>query len=344
MMTSPLKNAVADVAARNSWFGHTISARHYDGHNEWFDFEVAELISDRGGSGSVWKLAIDTDPALLVKFYKGEMLNRLRTETRTTTRLYPLVRSRRRLADELPFATWPRRLVFADRNVTEENFAQKLLGFTMARLDVSVSLEELISDDKRRIRITAGKTRHILLLIIDYLQSLHDHPWRFMFGDMSLNNIHVSRDRSRVFFIDTDAFQYSCPETDKFFAVPGTTEGFRSPGTADRHHDDPLPDNHDLFVMAIIIFMMLMADMGAYAAHPFSAAGHDSDELLDARAFPYEAPDNFPLPDFVLKRYRAIPAELRQAFLQTFTTPVPIALPQWRMLLQKHWTFAPNVD
>jgi hypothetical protein len=340
-MTNPASLKDVAAAAAKSWFGETIAARHYDGTHQWAEFLIGEIVSDTGGSSSVWQVSTETEPPLLVKLYKGEMLKRLRTDAATTTRLYPLVRSRRQLSADLPFAVWPRRLVFTDADVTEGNFADKLLGFTMARLDITTSLNDLVEQDKKRTRMSAGKTRHILLLVMDYLQSMHEHPWQFMFGDMSLHNIHVSRDRNRVYFIDTDAFQYTDSETDKFFAVPGMTEGFRSPGTAERHHDDPLPNTHDTFVMAIIIFMMLMADMDAHGAHPFSAAGHDADELIDGRIFPYEDSNNYPISDYVLKRYRAMPAELRQAFLHTFTTTEPVSLTQWRMLLQKHWSFAP---
>jgi DNA-binding helix-hairpin-helix protein with protein kinase domain len=310
--------------------GVRVNPPHAD---EWVNYTLGPHI-DAGGAGAVYSLTAKTTPQLVAKIYDGSILERVRKEPPLRQRIIVLAQHRDHLMKELPFAFWPRRILFTMQAPDETQIPQTILGFTMAALPNTTSLTSLLSDDSARTRITHADTIHIACTLADQIAKLHRHAWQFVFGDMSPNNIHVTHNFASVYFIDTDAFQFQYNHPHFAFSIPGLTPGFESPGARQViKAGGSLSTNHDDFVLAIIIFQILMAQSGLTRVHPFSYADSTEVDNINARRFPYANPAAYPVPAMPLAFYRSLPSDIHLAFMQTFTTPTPFPAAQWPPLL-----------
>lgn len=309
-------------------------------NDDYTQYKISDPLQE-GGSGSVHHLLPRTVPPLVAKLYKPETIARIRTDKKFMQRIVVLAAHREELIKDLPFATWPRRLLFTEKE--PRSVQQSLIGFTMAQLVGTTSLTELFFHEPARVRLTPDHTVHIATVLADQVARLHRHPWGFVVGDLSPNNVHVSHDFNHIHLIDTDAFQFDYNNGAYAFELSGLTPSYKSPGAeAAMSITGRVTATHDDFVLAILIFMLLMMNAG-YPVHPFNALDHTEDELIENRAFPFDDPQRFPVNPAILQTYRTLPDEVRAAFTTAFTQrkPVPAAnwtgiLTQSRRLLRRH--------
>lgn len=301
--------------------------------DDWFQYTVGDRVGGVGGAGVVHRLAPDTEPPLVGKFYNDAILSHIRGDEKYFLRVILPALNRNLLMDDLPFATWPRRVLFDMHDPDGRKIRDHLIGFTMPLLIGTTSLHDLIHRDQARLRLTAHGTVHIATTIASQLAQMHRHAWGFVFGDMSPTNIHISHDHAKVHFIDVDSFQFDYDGGAYSFFLSGLTPTFTSPGArAAIDAKSRVTAAHDDFVLAILIFMMLMADKG-YPVHPFSSLDSDEDELIEARQFPFDNPAKHPVSDAELKGYRELPDDIREAFSKTFTRTPPVTASEWTVLL-----------
>lgn len=307
-----------------------------DGSDTWDRYELGPFIAG-GGMGVVHELLPRFKQPIVAKLFNDAMIARIKGDPKIAMRLAALVRHRAIIAESLSFATWPRRILFnkhKPRDTTD--IADSIIGFTMLKLDRTFSLHELEMAEDRRLRMTPSDTAHIAITIADQLSRMHAHPWGFVFGDLSPNNIHVTPDFKKVFFIDTDSFQFNFEAAKYTFTLGGITEGYTSPGAEQQlKATGRVSATHDDFVLAIHIFMLLMMDRRV-PRHPFQSLQTPLNALIERRAFPFDNPQSYPVPAVCLDAYRSFPPSLRQAFTRTFTTPTPVTAREWTKLLSDY--------
>lgn len=338
-----LQNPGHDDVDTTEWDGRTVKALCFTKRGpDWADLHIGPFFA-QGGQAKLWAVSNKTPEPQLAKVYLPTMRKLLALDTIASERMLALVQHREALPTALPFAIWPRRLLFNDTNISKHTAPARLLGVSMNKLSGSTSLNKLMFRANARVRLTNRHTQHIALTLLDQIERLHKHPWRFVFGDLSTDNIHISHDFRLVSFIDTDAFQFVDPSNpSRFFPVPGINPAFESPWSLRRDPSEPLPPEHDLFAIATIVFIMIGAELGLRELHPFTVPNHDPADLIRDRQFPLAAPDRYPVAKIATKTYNRFPLPFRIAFEQTFTTQVPIPLSHWRSLISQHWRDLPS--
>lgn len=309
-------------------------ARLHPQKDDYFQYTLSDPMGAAGGAGAVYQLMPRSNPPLVAKLYNPAILQRIRTDRKYAQRIIALAAHRDELAKALPFATWPRRLIFSERNPPDPQ--QALLGFTMERLVGTVSLLDLITQKNARLKVTPDATAFLCITLADQVARLHRHPWTFVFGDFSPNNVHVAANLQQVRFIDTDGFQFDYNNGKYAFALTGLTSGFKSPGAdAALAATGRLPTTHDDFVLAILLFMLLMADKGM-PTHPFQCGDTPEDVHIERRQFPLANPNQLPVPPAVVAAFNALPQQLRDSFIRAFTGPVPVPAAEWIAILSQY--------
>lgn len=300
--------------------------------DHWTAYPLGAHIG-QGGTSSVYEVALATNPPLVAKIYNSDITTAIKAQQAYALRLLTLASHRADLISTLGFGVWPRRLIFRIKDPSDAQIAEMLAGISMQRLNDTTPLHDLINFDSCRMRMSAHDTLHIAVTLAEQLDKLHGHPWQFVFGDMSAKNIHVSNDFARVHFIDTDAFQFTLADGTTF-RPHGLTPSYRSPGSMHRlQRNSSITPADDDYVLAILIFQLLLAQAGFTQMHPFTAAGSNEEDNMAIGLFPYNAPDRLPPPDGPLEAYEALPPELRTAFSATFTHRKPVTAAQWASLL-----------
>lgn len=309
-------------------------ARLHSIKDDYFKFTLGEPMGTAGGAGAVYQLMPRTEPPLVAKLYNDKVLNIIRSDKKYAQRIIALAFHRDELAKSLPFATWPRRIIFTHKN--PDDAQQALLGFTMERLVGTTSLIDLITQQNARLKITPDTTAYLCITLANQVALLHRHPWAFVFGDMSPNNIHVTADLAQVRFIDTDGFQFDYNNGKYNFRLSGLTPGFKSPGSdAVMQSHGRLTSTHDDYVLAILLFMLLMADKGM-PIHPFQSGDTPEDARIERRQFPLAETAQFPLPKPVIDAWNTRPHELRATFIRAFTAPTPVKAAEWVKVLSNY--------
>lgn len=309
-------------------------ARLHPQKDDYFKFTLGEPMGTVGGAGAVYQLMPRSEPPLVAKVYNDRVLQLIRNDRKYAQRIIALALHRDDLAKSLPFATWPRRLIFAQKNPADPQ--QELLGFTMERLVGTTSLIDLITQKNTRFKITPDTTAFLCITLADQIARMHRHPWTFVFGDLSPNNVHVTANLAQVRFIDTDGFQFDYNNGKYTFRLSGLTTGFKSPGAdAALQKTGRLTTTHDDFVLAILLFMLLMADKNM-PIHPFQCGDTPEDVRIEKRQFPLSDPAQFPLPAPVTAAWNTLPLELRDTFTRTFTGPTPVPAAEWVTILTNY--------
>lgn len=318
----------------------SISALRYDpdGSHHWMSYTLDEQIAF-GGAATIWSIAQSSNPTLLLKIFKPDQKDFIKKNAVFVDRLIPLAQHRDDLLKTLPFCAWPRRLLFRSANLDPATFVDDIAGFSMATLDNSKKLSSILFTDRARLHITPQASRHIAITIADQLDRMHNHPWQFVFGDLSPNNIHIGNNLQDVFFLDTDAFQYKAHLDGHDYAFPlaGVTDGYTSPARLAGLPTDYMQPAHDDFVLAILILQLYMADLGITDWHPLQMSGRTENQNITDGYFPLNAPGPLKVQDYVVEKYRSIPAPLRNAFENTFTHKTKLTARQWRGLCEAHW-------
>lgn len=304
-----------------------------DGQETWGRYDLGTLIA-KGGMGAVHEIYPQFKPPIVAKLFGDKMLARVKGDTKIAMRLAALVRNRSTIAKDLGFATWPRRMLFSkERPTSKKEITDTIIGFTMTKLERTSSLQELMMDDHRRLRLTAEHTAFIAITLADQINRLHKHGWGFIFGDLSPNNVHVASDFSSVTFIDADSFQFEYEASKYSFTLEALTKGYKSPGADEQlMRAGRLTRAHDDFVLAILIFQLLMMNQKV-PRHPFQSLQEPLDMMISKRAFPFDEPQKHPVPEICLHAYRTFPEQIRNAFSRTFTTPSTVSAEEWTLLL-----------
>jgi len=303
--------------------------------DDWVELTLSDAVGSDGGAASVHVVLPETDPPLVAKIFNDEIRNRVQTVPGYADRVFIPALYWDTLREELPFASWPRRALFDRREPDAASRNAHLIGFTMERLENTISLSDLALHIKNTIpllRKAHGPDReaiyHICAKMAEQLADLHRHRWGFVFGDMSPHNIHVGRNWRDVYFIDTDSYQFSAGKGRYPFPLYGLTPNFISPGAnALLNANKMVTPAHDDFVLAIHIFILLTADAGI-VCHPFK----EEDDFIEQRLFPFETSP----PDVnaaLVEVYQSFPAAFRDAFRKTFTTSTPVAAQEWATII-----------
>lgn len=302
----------------------------------WDRYTLGQQIA-KGGMGAVYEIFPEYRPALVAKLFGDKMIARMKGDPKIARRLAALVKHRAEINKGLDFATWPRRMLFSkERPKGTTEIANTIIGFTMPRLERTISLQELLFAPDRKLRLTSHDTIFIAITIADQLNKLHSHDWGFVFGDLSPNNVHVATDFKKVTFIDTDSFQFNFQAEQYTFNLQGLTDGYKSPGVDDQlRMTGRVTPAHDDFVLAILIFMLLMMDKGV-PRHPFQSMQTPLNSLIAKRAFPFDNPHTYPLPQNCKDAYAKFTPQLRAAFTRTFTTPRTVTAAEWTQILHEY--------
>lgn len=316
------------------------------GQNSWYGLALDQKLSE-GGAAQIWT----TNPSggttpLLAKVYGNKILQRFSSKPEDARRLFPLMYFRNELYRDLPFVAWPRRILLTRQSL--DSFERDVRGFTMLRLQNARSLNDLmLMAQPGQNTLQVHQTSFIVEALADHVARLHEHPWNFRFGDLTPNNILVANDFQSIHLVDSDAFQYTYidPQDGPLptFQVHGLTPGYNSAeGVAEMRRrqsggiERELSVNHDATVLAILVYQIFMAQFDLGGCHPFRSNDQEEDDNILAGRFPPELPDP-PIHDSIVKEYRRIPAELRDAFRQTFVHNTPVHPRTWARLTRAHW-------
>lgn len=306
-------------------------------NEDWTVYQVGKSLN-KGGFGSVHLLTPPMKHPLVAKIYTEAMRERIKRDPKIAMRLVALAQHRVAITKDLGFAVWPRRVLFAKRHLNgTADIAANIVGFTMLQLFNTTSLFELMFNPEKRLRIRPVDLAHIAILIADQLARLHRHPWGFVFGDLSPNNIHISNDYNTVHFIDTDSFQFDFGTGKYSFPMENLTRLYKSPGAeAAIRAKQRITTTHDDFVLAVLVFQLLMT-MSNVPRHPFECLDHNPDTLMESRIFPMERLAQYPVPAIIVAAYNSLPPDIRDAFKRTFTGPTPVTADEWTQILSAHY-------
>jgi DNA-binding helix-hairpin-helix protein with protein kinase domain len=309
------------------------------GNDSWTPYRIGNRIG-KGGMGTVHEFTPASQSPMLAKLFNPAMLARIKGDPKIAMRLAALVAHRDDIANTLGFATWPRRMLFTKQNPRDKReIADTVVGFTMVRLQNTISLQQLLMDPDRRIRLTPEHTAKIAELLTEQISRMHKHKWKFVFGDFSPNNIHVRINFKTVSFIDTDSFQFDFDASKYTFTLGGITPGYKSPGVEDQlKQTGRVTSAHDDFVLAIHLFQLFMLDR-QMPRHPFQTLDIPIDTMIAKRAFPFDNPAAYPVPQPCLQAYSTVPPFIRAAFTRTFTTPATVTAEEWAILLADYRRF-----
>lgn len=306
------------------------------GNDDWTRYRLGKEIG-KGGMAAVHEIFPEYRDPIVAKLFGADMLARIKGDPKIAMRLAALVRNRAKIGSELKFATWPRRMLFSkERPGSKQEIADTVIGFTMPRLRNTLSLQDLMMDPERRLRLTPEHTAYIAITLADQINRLHKHEWGFVFGDLSPNNVHISTDFNSVTFIDTDSFQFDFEASKYTFTLGGITKGYKSPGVEDQlRNTGRVTAAHDDFVLAILLFQLFMTDRKV-PRHPFQYADTPLDAMIAKRDFPFDNPQTYRVPAPCLSAYATFPAPIQQAFSRSFTTPTPVSAAEWTMILSDY--------
>lgn len=304
---------------------------------DWTPYTLGETVGNKGGTAQVYRITAKTAPPLLAKIYHSDsLLERIAKDPAYAQRLMHLGEARSSLARELPFCAWPRRIVFRKRQPQESEIAGSIIGLTLPELSTHRSLLEIVNDGTARTGMTHGRGIHLAISLADQLHRLHTHPWQFVIGDLSPNNILVDYSFSSIHFIDMDAVGFAPVGYDVVFDTPGSTPCYRSPEYFNGNGQARLSAAHDDFVLAVVLFQLLMAMSGVSGAHPFLDADACEDEKIRRCSFPYvEALRGQLVADTPANAYAGWHADLRAAFEGVFTGRTRMTAKEWVDLLSR---------
>ena len=324
--------------------GDLISTVRFDefGQESWAEYRLGRILSNSSGFADVYLIDANTTPPLVAKIYRqdGDIQQQLRTDEFFALRLYALGRHAARLATALPFAAFPRRLIFPRRSPSSTDQATELLGFTMAEMTQTISLLTFLTSETIRQQVSLDRSLAIAERLAHYLHRLHTDPMRFAIGDLSPNNILISKAFDDARYIDLDGAAFTYPGTPaRFFPSPlpkAATTGYESPYFFQDDYVGPTPE-HDTFVLAIFIFQLIMAALGETTPpHPFEFGDHTVSFNIKNRLYPYRLGNQHLLRPAVVATYTMMPDMMRHAFDGYFTGQLPMTADAWASLIARY--------
>jgi len=318
---------------------------------DWYDITLNSVFN-KGGAAELW--TVDTDNAnftILAKLWNDEVLAGIAAHPPEAGRLIPLIRHRDELYAKLRFVVWPRRILFTRPEL--DNSVADIRGFTMSKLSGYRKLFAVLdAAQEGETPLKLHEAAYLAEALCGNVQRLHAHPWQFRFGDLTPNNILVDAQLTDLYFVDADSFQftYNDPFTGaaQQIAINGLTPGYTSPEAiaANKRRQrgaflPPLSEDHDNFILAILIYQILMSHFGLGGTHPFQGSNEDLlDTYIENRQFAPELPDP-PINDYIVAQYKRIPENIRSAFRHTFIDQKPLKPAEWKRLISDSWRSLP---
>jgi len=307
----------------------------------WISIETGDAVGRPGGAARVHR--IDNTPnglPAVAKLFNDDHLKKISNpKGYDHERLLYLVTHHKTLAASHPYVAWPTHIITSGRNILVNNridptaLKHNIRGVVMNRLRATYPLAALLTTR----HVTAKHRSHkanitVAIKLAEHLADLHAAAHKFVFADLSPANIHVDMNFGDVSFIDADGIQMTLPGSTSTITGTARTPGYISP-----------PDlctpifttAHDDFVLAILIFQLLIAHSGA-ASHPFRTYdGSTESEAIVARRFRFTN-----IPDEIknhldIKAWNQWHPILRTNFLRTFTTHHVLPAREWALLLGK---------
>ncbi len=306
--------------------------------DDWTSYTLGVPVGNKGGTAHVYRVNAKATPPLLAKIYHSDsILQRIANDSGYGERLMRLGLNRAVLNRELPFCAWPRRIVFKERDPAADDVTRSIIGLTVPELDIHMSLTDVLSDKSNRTKMSHERGIHIAVSLADQLHRLHTHRWQFVIGDLSPSNLFVDYAFASIHFIDMDTVRFSTGPDCATFDTPGTTVGYRSPEYFRNPNLGQLTAAHDDFVLAILIFQILMALSGIDGAHPFLDLDGCEDDHIRLGKFPYvDGLRQTLIADAPADAYASWHADLRAAFEAVFTGQRVMSAKQWADLVSKY--------
>lgn len=246
----------------------------------------------------------------------------------------------------LTFVAWPDKLILSTPTVTSTTLRQSLIGFTMDKVPEHNALEDFLKQPAYRSYRASPDGLNIIITIAHQLNRLHTHRFRFVLGDFNPNNVLISKDAKKsIWFIDADSFQ--CNYRDRVLSTKGIFPGFTSPEAlanaqiSDPSKRKPLTTHHDTFILAIYACLFLtdghpFQTNAKFRLFPGDKRPPSMNDNIAARRFVLPNPTTFMPPGNGPENYAKLPQQLKDAFVQSFTTDQPLSANAWLDLLTKH--------
>jgi serine/threonine protein kinase len=263
------------------------------------------LILKSGGEGAVYQ--VPGDSKRLIKRYHTRV-NDKHIEKLETMLAYP-PEDRMRNKGHASIA-WPEDLVVS---LGED----RVVGFTMPRLQDGHPISVLYFLDQRQKLFpdfTYGSLCRVARNLTSAVWAVHEAG--YVIGDVKDANMLVT-DKALVTLVDTDSFQIRHPETNEVYKCPVRTPGFTPPELlGNKRVPSELLPAHDLFVIGILLFQLLME-----GRPPFACAFHNEDdppnynECLRRGYFPY-GPQATHLPPPSAPPFAMLPPAVQDLFIR----------------------------
>jgi hypothetical protein len=240
-----------------------------------------------GTAGDVYSLIDRGFPGLCVKIYKNldkDLPQKLEAMIRRPPKDISIQSNGRTFVQ---FA-WPLHLV--------KNSKGDICGFAMPELDFKLtkSMVTYIEPRESRINLTAEQRSlpqriAVAAKLCALMANLHQQGHAFV--DFKDQNVRIYPDNGLVGFVDTDGFRIQAPGG---LVFPGlyTTGTFNSPESV-RGKKDSLAEEHDRFVLAILLFRLLNGGIHPFQGVPrqqqHSQASFTIDQHIEHQFYPYGA-------------------------------------------------------
>lgn len=245
----------------------------------WIDESMLELGANvgRGGEGQIW--AVINQPGQVYKRYGAAPSDDLVTKLEWMAANPPEAEALERL-------TWPTELVRAQDG--------RLCGYLMRRLpEATVSIHAAFTGNGDKIRQKLGREpfdlrdRHIIARnLVSVIQACHQSG--YVIGDLNHNNVQINP-QGHVTLIDNDSFQATLPDGTVHLFNGGVAPGYQSPEL--RPLPAQVPVSHDVFLVAVMTFRLLMQSVHPFQGECDVPEGEDPPDeiqLIRREAYPYD--------------------------------------------------------
>ena len=191
-------------------------------------------------------------------------------------------------------------------------------GYLMPRIKGASPIFDLYNPQTRRSKYPLFSWRYLLRTARNLASTVAAiHKRGYVIGDINESNVYVT-DTALVTLIDTDSFQVTDVKSGKVFRCPVGKPEFTPPELQEVHsfRDIDRAYEHDLFGMAVLIFLLLME--GTY---PFAGTGDPSNlgERILKGYFPYDSKRSKSYsPPTLAPPFNILYPELQKLFIRCF--------------------------
>ena len=287
------------------------------------EVELGERLG-AGGEGAVHE--VRGRPREVVKIYHTPTDDITRAVLEERSRKLPamvnLFRREKILADEVvhgknhQLLTWPIDVI--------DSPAGEFLGFIMLRAEGTAGIQRLYMHELRSREAGLAQVDPYFLhqLAMNLCKAvLAVHRSGCVIGDLKASNLMATPD-GLLTILDTDSFQVRDPDSGVVFRCPVSSDEYRPPEL--KSTDVEISETHDRFVLAILVFQILMEGQHPFAAKYTGARADDQDDpslqdRIDMGQFPHfhSAGNPWEIPPNLLSM-NILHSELRDLFRRCF--------------------------